>query len=331
MARTSVDRRVPKSPVSAVVAPSAIWTRPYVDGLKMLARRELSEQQVRQRLARKGHDADAIDDADRAAARRARARRCARGRSDRADGDRHPQARQDARADADRARRHRQGDREAGDRRSRSTAIDDERAARSVAGRSGCAGARRSPTTASSSGSTAISSARASSPIRRLNALSRRRARTMSLVSAVRLCVAGCPGRPRRGAAGAGPTLRPDHSPRHDRRRHRLAGSIRRDVGIHNGHIARIGDLGNDARGGGDRRRPACSSRPASSTSTATRRPPRWPTAENMLTQGVTTEILNPDGGGTVDMTQQLTRAPAPAGSRSTSAPTSGSTASGRR
>ena len=35
----------------------------YVDGLKMLARRELSEMQVRQRLAREGHDADAIDEA----------------------------------------------------------------------------------------------------------------------------------------------------------------------------------------------------------------------------------------------------------------------------
>ncbi len=35
----------------------------YIDGLKMLARRELSEQQVRQRLARKGHPPDAIDDA----------------------------------------------------------------------------------------------------------------------------------------------------------------------------------------------------------------------------------------------------------------------------
>ena len=33
----------------------------YVDGLKMLARRELSEMQVRQRLARKGHDGEAID------------------------------------------------------------------------------------------------------------------------------------------------------------------------------------------------------------------------------------------------------------------------------
>ena len=35
----------------------------YVDGLKMLARRELSEQQVRQRLTRKGHSPDAIDEA----------------------------------------------------------------------------------------------------------------------------------------------------------------------------------------------------------------------------------------------------------------------------
>ena len=35
----------------------------YVDALKMLARRELSEAQVRQRLARLGHGADAIDDA----------------------------------------------------------------------------------------------------------------------------------------------------------------------------------------------------------------------------------------------------------------------------
>jgi regulatory protein len=33
----------------------------YLDGLKMLARRELSEHQVRQRLARKGHEPDAID------------------------------------------------------------------------------------------------------------------------------------------------------------------------------------------------------------------------------------------------------------------------------
>jgi regulatory protein len=33
----------------------------YLDGLKMLARRELSEMQVRQRLGRKGHEPEAID------------------------------------------------------------------------------------------------------------------------------------------------------------------------------------------------------------------------------------------------------------------------------
>jgi regulatory protein len=38
-------------------------SRAYVDALKMLARRELSEQQVRQRLARRAHDPQEIDDA----------------------------------------------------------------------------------------------------------------------------------------------------------------------------------------------------------------------------------------------------------------------------
>jgi regulatory protein len=33
----------------------------YIDGLKMLARRELSEAQIRQRLARKQHAADDVD------------------------------------------------------------------------------------------------------------------------------------------------------------------------------------------------------------------------------------------------------------------------------
>jgi regulatory protein len=41
-----------------MTAPSA-----YLDALRMLARRELSEAQIRQRLARRGHDARAIDDA----------------------------------------------------------------------------------------------------------------------------------------------------------------------------------------------------------------------------------------------------------------------------
>jgi regulatory protein len=35
----------------------------YIDGLKMLGRRELSEQQVRQRLARKQYSQDEIDEA----------------------------------------------------------------------------------------------------------------------------------------------------------------------------------------------------------------------------------------------------------------------------
>ena len=35
----------------------------YDEGVQMLARRELSELQVRQRLARKGHDAEAVDEA----------------------------------------------------------------------------------------------------------------------------------------------------------------------------------------------------------------------------------------------------------------------------
>src|SRR5437867_10862729 len=35
----------------------------YLDGLKMLVRRELSEAQVRQRLTRRGHSQDAIDQA----------------------------------------------------------------------------------------------------------------------------------------------------------------------------------------------------------------------------------------------------------------------------
>ena len=47
-------------------------TSAYVDGLRMLGRRELSEAQVRQRLARKGHEEAAVDAAvDRLRAERA--------------------------------------------------------------------------------------------------------------------------------------------------------------------------------------------------------------------------------------------------------------------
>ncbi len=46
--------------------------RAYLDGLRLLARRELSEAQVRQRLARKDHDPAEIDEAiDRLRAERA--------------------------------------------------------------------------------------------------------------------------------------------------------------------------------------------------------------------------------------------------------------------
>ena len=54
---------------TVVVMPKAQSLKPvasvnaYVDALKMLARRELSEAQVRDRLARKGHDPATIDDA----------------------------------------------------------------------------------------------------------------------------------------------------------------------------------------------------------------------------------------------------------------------------
>ena len=36
---------------------------PYIDGLKLLGQRELSEAQVRQRLARREHEEAAIDEA----------------------------------------------------------------------------------------------------------------------------------------------------------------------------------------------------------------------------------------------------------------------------
>ena len=36
---------------------------PYIDGLKMLGRRELSETQIRQRLLRKGHEAEDVEEA----------------------------------------------------------------------------------------------------------------------------------------------------------------------------------------------------------------------------------------------------------------------------
>src|SRR3954470_20108939 len=94
----------------------------YIDGLKMLARRELSELQVRQRLARKGDDRDAIDAAvarvgeergiDETRGAEENRRHACRG-SDRAHRDVGPPPRQAARPDADSARRHLERHREA--------------------------------------------------------------------------------------------------------------------------------------------------------------------------------------------------------------------------
>jgi len=77
------------------------------------------------------------------------------------------------------------------------------------------------------------------------------------------------------------------------------------DLGIHNGHIARIGDLSKesalveiDVAG--------LYVAPGFINIHSHASPAALATAENMLTQGVTTEIVNPDGGGPPDIAQQL-------------------------
>jgi len=77
------------------------------------------------------------------------------------------------------------------------------------------------------------------------------------------------------------------------------------DVGIHNGHLARIGSLSNetalveiDVAG--------LYVAPGFINIHSHASPAALATAENMLTQGVTTEIMNPDGSGPPDIAQQL-------------------------
>jgi len=86
---------------------------------------------------------------------------------------------------------------------------------------------------------------------------------------------------------------------------------VRADVAIANGFIARIGDLSKehaeleiDARG--------LFVAPGFINIHSHASPPALPRAENMLTQGVTTEILNPDGGGSTSLGDQLAGASAP-------------------
>ena len=77
------------------------------------------------------------------------------------------------------------------------------------------------------------------------------------------------------------------------------------DVGIHNGHIARIGNLSNET-GLVEIDVAGLYVSPGFINIHSHASPAALATAENMLTQGVTTEILNPDGGGPPDIAQQL-------------------------
>src|SRR5262245_855536 len=84
----------------------------------------------------------------------------------------------------------------------------------------------------------------------------------------------------------------------------------RADVAVANGFIARIGDLAN-ARAVEEIDATGLFVAPGFINIHSHASVDALPTAENMLTQGVTTEILNPDGGGSVDLPQQLARASA--------------------
>src|SRR5215216_15018 len=77
------------------------------------------------------------------------------------------------------------------------------------------------------------------------------------------------------------------------------------DVAVRAGRIVKIGDLESD---------PATTELDVQGLMVAPgfinvhshAQPNALPTAENMLTQGVTTELLNADGGGSTDVGQQL-------------------------
>src|SRR5215469_4673279 len=81
----------------------------------------------------------------------------------------------------------------------------------------------------------------------------------------------------------------------------------RADLGISNGYIAAIGDLSRD-HAALDLDVTGLYVAPGFINIHSHAAPAALPTAENMLTQGVTTEILNPDGGGGIDISQQLGR-----------------------
>jgi N-acyl-D-amino-acid deacylase len=83
--------------------------------------------------------------------------------------------------------------------------------------------------------------------------------------------------------------------------------SYRADIGISSGYIAAIGDL-SGSRAALDLDLVGLYVAPGFINIHSHAASAALPTAENMLTQGVTTEILNPDGGGGIDIAQQLGR-----------------------
>jgi len=84
----------------------------------------------------------------------------------------------------------------------------------------------------------------------------------------------------------------------------------RADVGISGGHIAKVGDLAAE-HATTDIDATNLFVAPGFINIHSHASVSALPTAENMLTQGVTTEILNPDGGGSTDLAAQLARASA--------------------
>jgi len=82
---------------------------------------------------------------------------------------------------------------------------------------------------------------------------------------------------------------------------------VRTDVAVANGFVARVGDLSKE-HAAVELDVAGLFVAPGFINIHSHASPAALPTAENMLTQGVTTEIVNPDGGGSTDLTAQLAR-----------------------
>src|SRR3954447_11179079 len=84
--------------------------------------------------------------------------------------------------------------------------------------------------------------------------------------------------------------------------------AVRADVGVMGSRITKVGDLSRDS-GATVIDVSGLVVAPGFINIHSHASPGGLPTAANMLTQGVTTEILNPDGGGPLDIAAQLTAA----------------------